>query len=306
MQKFDIILLTASKYMVEISNDPLVRNVLEEDQIVTSAFEQLGLLCGRIAWDDPNFDWSSAQLVLVRTPWDYFDRYNEFLSWFKSASSKTRFINSKELIEWNIDKHYLLDLNKSGIHIPNTLFLKAGAQTTLKEYIEKAKDENGFVGDEFVLKPCIGGGAWHTYKFHSTDCNKYEGLFNELIAHQSMMLQEFQHNIVTHGEISIMVIDGIFTHAVLKLAKPGEYRVQDDYGGSVQAYRPNSEEIKFAEAVVGACTELPMYARVDIFEDNGGQLALAELEIFEPELWFRLQPNAAYLLAKRIHEKYVQ
>ena len=55
-----------------------------------------------------------------------------------------------------------------------------------------------------------------------------------------------------------------------------------------------------------ACTELPLYARVDIFEDNSGELALAELEIFEPELWFRLYPEAAELQAKAVKDRYFQ
>ena len=96
------------------------------------------------------------------------------------------------------------------------------------------------------------------------------------------MLQEFQKNIVEEGEISMMVFDGRFTHAVLKIAKPGDFRVQDDYGGSVHIYQPSAEEITFAENVVKACSEMPLYARVDIFKDNDGHWALAELEIFEP------------------------
>ena len=46
----------------------------------------------------------------------------------------------------------------------------------------------------------------------------------------------------------------------------------------------------------------PIYARVDIFKDNNGKWALAELEIFEPELWFRLKPEAANVLARTIKE----
>lgn len=119
-----------------------------------------------------------------------------------------------------------------------------------------------------------------------------------------MMLQEFQKNIVSEGEISMMVFNGAFTHAVLKTAKPGDFRVQDDFGGTVQKYTPNQEQIVFARSVVKAAPELPVYARVDIFRDNEGNWALAELEIFEPELWFRLNPTAAHTLAKTIKDKF--
>ena len=97
--------------------------------------------------------------------------------------------------------------------------------------------------------------------------------------------------------------NGEFSHAVLKIAKPGDFRVQDDFGGTVHDYSPSAEQIAFAKSVVHAAPELPIYARVDIFRDNEGNWALAELEIFEPELWFRLDPTAAHTLAKTIKDK---
>ncbi len=117
------------------------------------------------------------------------------------------------------------------------------------------------------------------------------------------MLQPFQHRIVTEGEISMMVFNGQFTHAILKQAKAGDFRVQDDFGGSVHDYIPTQKEIEFAEQAVQCCPELPLYARVDIFTDNEGNLAVSELELIEPELWFRNHPEAAHVLAKATKEK---
>ena len=85
-----------------------------------------------------------------------------------------------------------------------------------------------------------------------------------------------------------MLINGAYTHAVLKNAKKGDFRVQDDYGGTFINHVASVEEIALAKQVINACEEVPLYARVDLLEDNHGALALAELEIFEPELWFRV------------------
>jgi hypothetical protein len=79
--------------------------------------------------------------------------------------------------------------------------------------------------------------------------------------------------------------------------------VQDDFGGSVYVYTPTQEEIIFSKKAVKACPELPIYARVDIFTDNQGNIALSELELIEPELWFRYHPEAANVLAKAIKVK---
>jgi hypothetical protein len=99
-----------------------------------------------------------------------------------------------------------------------------------------------------------------------------------------------------------MVMNGKFTHAVLKIAKKGDFRVQDDFGGTVHDYSPSQFEIDFAENAVKACKELPIYARVDVFTDNNNKLAIAELELIEPELWFRNHPEAADQLAKGIQQ----
>ena len=115
-----------------------------------------------------------------------------------------------------------------------------------------------------------------------------------------MMLQPFQENIITHGEYSFILIDGKYTHAVLKVAKPGDFRVQDDFGGTVHNHKATKEEISFAENAVKACIEKPMYARVDVIIDNNNKLAISEIELIEPELWFRKHHDAAVLLARAI------
>ena len=300
--KFDIVVLTDHRYVAPKTRTPYIENVLQEDHLVLEAMEKQGLKVVRKAWDDPDFDWSTTQYALFRTTWDYFDRYTEFSEWLEKTSKRTRFINSKELIYWNIDKHYLQDLSKAGVTIPKTVFVEKGSTTTLLESIIKAKSEHGFIADTYILKPCVSGAARHTYKIAEDGVTDYESIFQELVKNEAMMLQEFQYNIVSEGEISMMVFNGEFTHAVLKIAKPGDFRVQDDFGGSVHKYNPNAEQIAFAKCVVEAAPELPLYARVDIFRDNNGSWALAELEIFEPELWFRLNPVAANVLAKGIRK----
>ena len=79
--------------------------------------------------------------------------------------------------------------------------------------------------------------------------------------------------------------------------------VQDDFGGSVKMYSPTDEEIIFAENTAKACVELPIYSRVDIFTDNDKKIALSELELIEPELWFRFFPQAAKTLASDIKNR---
>ncbi|WP_222984258.1 ATP-grasp domain-containing protein [Flagellimonas meishanensis] len=300
---FDVVVLTDNRYINPTKKGAYVENILLEDHLILEALQEQGLSVIRKSWDDPNFDWSTTKYALFRTTWDYFDRLEEFSKWFGKTAEHTQFINPKALIEWNIDKHYLRDLHDHGINIPNTIFIEREEQLNLEQALEKADMTFGFQCNNFVLKPCVSGAARHTYKFNRRDLAEYDTIFQKLIAQEAMMLQEFQHHIVGEGEISLMVFDGAFTHGVLKVAKPGDFRVQDDFGGSVHAYKPTDEQIDFAKRVVRATPSLPLYARVDIFKDNYGEWALAELEIFEPELWFRMQPEAAKVLAKAIKKR---
>ena len=63
-----------------------------------------------------------------------------------------------------------------------------------------------------------------------------------------------------------------------KMAKKGDFRVQDDFGGSVNQYQANEEEIYFAENVIAVLENQPIYARVDVIWDNNNELAVSELE----------------------------
>ncbi|UII79427.1 RimK family alpha-L-glutamate ligase [Flagellimonas sp. CMM7] len=299
---YDVVILTDRRFIDPETTSKSIDNVLLEDGLVSDALKSNGLKVARKSWDDPEFDWTTTKYALFRSTWDCFERFPEFSLWLNDVSNKTQLINSESLINWNIDKHYMQDMADAGVTIPRTLFIEKGTATSLKQTYEHAIEKHGFRPKNLVLKPCLSGGARHTYKIKPEEISQYEILFQELIAQEAMMLQEFQQNIVEQGEISMMVFNGKFANAVLKVAKPGDFRVQDDFGGSVQEYTPSQEEIDFAEEVVLAAPEPPIYARVDIFKDNDGNWALAELEIFEPELWFRLFPKAADSLATCIKE----
>ena len=293
-KQFDIIILTDSRYVAPKTIESYTQNVLDEDSYVQIALVKLDLKVKRLAWDDPNFDWSSTKYILFRSTWDYFDRFQEFSVWLEKVSKITILINSEKIIRWNMDKHYLSDLEEKGIHVIPTIYIEKGAKTTL----QTLHKENNW--NHTILKPCISGSARHTYKLNLNNLMEYEDIFQKLIAKEAMMLQPFQNSIVKVGEISFVIINGKFTHAVLKKAKKGDFRVQNDWGGTVHIYNPGKEEIQFAENAVKACIEFPVYARVDITTDNNGNLAIIELELIEPELWFRNNPKSANLLAKTI------
>lgn len=290
----DVVILTDNRYVRPKKTDWYIEQVLLEDKILQTALEKKGLTVQKKDWADPNFDWTTTKYAIFRTTWDYFERFDEFFSWLEITKHKTNFINSSKIINWNVDKHYLYELSKKGINIAPTLYIEQGDKITINDLFNKTN------WAEAVIKPAISGAARHTYRISSNDCIKYENLFQELISNECMLFQEFLNNIITQGEISLIMIGGVYTHAVKKIAKKNDFRVQDDHGGKVEKYAPKKEEITFAEDCLKASPFKPIYARVDIVYDNKQNPSLSELELIEPELWFRNNIESAELLTKEI------
>lgn len=291
----DVVLLTEEQYENMTSHeDWYIENLLTEDRMVQAALARLGATVKKVGWSNPTFDWAQPQVAVFRTTWDYFHRFEEFDAWLQTWENRLRFVNPISLIRWNMDKRYLKDLEAAGIRITPTHIIEPGTATTLTQLHE----ELGW--QDTILKPAISGAARHTYRLQPNNLPEHEDIFQTLIAEEAMLLQPFQHNILTQGEVSHVVIGGRYTHSVLKIAKPGDFRVQDDFGGTIHDYTPTQSEIEFSERAVAACPSLPAYARVDVLLDNEGEWAIGELEMIEPELWFRRNPSAAEALAQVI------
>ena len=293
-KSFDIVILTDSRYVDPKETNWYIDQVLLEDKLLLEELEKKNLRVCKKNWADREFDWRTTKYVIFRTTWDYFEKFDEFFLWIEMTKKKTVFINSSEIIKWNIDKHYLKFLQKKGINIAPTTFIEKNDCKSLSKLFLKSKWEKA------VLKPAISGAARNTYCITKQNYTDLEDIFNKLITKESMLLQEYLSDITLNGEISLIMIGGEYTHAVRKIAKKGDFRVQDDHGGKVIKYNAKASEIKFANKCLGACPYKTTYDRVDIIYDNKKEPSLSELELIEPELWFRNNKSAASLLAKEI------
>ena len=292
----DVTLVTCRAYYEPDKITPYIQNILLEQELLKSSLEAQGLKVNVTFWDNPSYKWQETKSLLFRTVWDYFERFDEFWEWLEQVKTKTRLINSYELIKWNIDKHYLRDLKNNGIQVVPTYFADRENNISLQE-IANSKDWK-----HIVIKPAISASAFNTYKITNDEIEQKEQLFHELLQTHDMLVQPFFPTISELGEASLMVFGGKFTHAILKKAKAGDFRVQDDFGGTVHDYNPTQEEIKFAEKVFQSCTSLPIYGRVDIVWDSNKHIYLSELEIIEPELWIRNRPESANKIAEAVNK----
>jgi glutathione synthase/RimK-type ligase-like ATP-grasp enzyme len=290
----DITILTDRRYYKPDNITPYIQNILDEAEYLKQALQARGLTVSRTFWDNPDYDWTQTRAVIFRTVWDYFERFEEFQKWLEMVAAKTMLINPLSLIQWNIDKHYLSDLKRKTVAIVPTHFVDTGAHQTLQLVCELNNWK------DIVIKPAISGAAFHTYLIREAQLQQHEALFEKLVSERDMLVQEYLPSIRTRGEASLMVFNGKYTHAILKRAKAGDFRVQDDFGGTVHPYAPTDEEIAFAELIFSKCEPLPAYGRADIVWDEAGNHLLSELEIIEPELWVRNHPEAAKPFAEGI------
>ena len=163
----EVVVLTDRRYVgTDLAQGPVdgyVENVILEDTLVCDALERHGLRVSRRAWCDPNVIWSDVTGAVFRTTWDYFDRWAEFSAWLEGTASKTSLLNAPSILRWNLDKHYLQDLEAEGIGVVPTAYLSQGSALSLAEVMAHRN------WDDVVVKPAIAGGAYDTYRVTQTE-----------------------------------------------------------------------------------------------------------------------------------------
>ncbi len=230
-------------------------------------------------WDDPTASWASCNAVLVRSPWDYHERVDEFVTWAARVEAEgTPVLNPASQIAWNSRKTYLKELEAAGVATVPTLWLEGDDPADWLDRIDRAGWE------DVVLKPIVGASSFLTWRAGRAQAMADADRLARLAAHGGALVQPFVTEVITEGEWSLMYFEGRFSHAVRKRARVGEFRVQSEFGGSETAETPPADVEAAARAVLGTLAEQPLYARVDGIETGAG-FVLTELELIEPVLF---------------------
>jgi glutathione synthase/RimK-type ligase-like ATP-grasp enzyme len=262
-----------------------------DDTLLAEALQRLGIDSEARPWtkiaphDEPT-------PILLRSTWDYHQIPDRFAGWLDAlASGGRRVLNPAAVARWNMDKRYLRDLERAGVAIPRTCWLERPTVAEVRAALERERWPSA------VLKPRIGATAYGTLRVGATSLPADHEL--EPAQASGALLQEFLPEIVDGGELSLVFVEGEFSHAVRKRPQPGDFRVQGDFGGTYEPTAPSSECLAFARAALAAAPDDVVYARVDLVETSGGP-RLMELELIEPELYFRLAPGGADRLAAAV------
>ncbi|RPD49516.1 hypothetical protein DNI29_01570 [Hymenobacter sediminis] len=254
-------------------------NVDDEDSLLTRYLREQGHTVEPRVWTNPAVDWLRYDVVVVKSPWDYFDRVGEFYQWLdRMESLGVKLLNPAATVRWNADKKYLLDMERAGVRIVPTHWLSRG------QAVETESLFDALGHDTLVVKPAVSGGAKNTFVLTRQESSVRQPQLQELLRDEDFLVQPFQPQIQEEGEWSLIYFGGEFSHCVLKTPKSGDFRVQHYLGGGIEPREAPAHLRRAADAIVREFAADCLYARVDGLDQNG-EFLLMELELIEPFLY---------------------
>jgi glutathione synthase/RimK-type ligase-like ATP-grasp enzyme len=241
------------------------------------------------SWDDPHVDWAAADLVAVRSTWDYTEHVEEFLAWAEKVEQGSRVLNGAEVFAWNLDKAYLTRLG--GLPV---------VPTQTADDLPALRDAVRRLGTA-VVKPRTGAGGAGLLVVDDPDDPRLGGTASDHPLYRSVdgpwVVQPLVESVRTAGETSVFVLDGVAVAQVDKLPAAGEVRVHELFGGSSTPVDLDPDCAALAVAAMAAGAALgtrPLdYGRVDLLRLDDGALAVSELELIEPGLYLDVLPANA-------------
>ena len=269
------------------------QHLTADDRSALTHFRAIGIDAEPVVWSDQRTEYDRFDAFVVRSAWDYHLRYPEFLTWLDAMEQRgVRMWNEPDTMRWNSNKLYLLELREGGVIIPATHAITHPDQEIPGEFLEKP----------VVLKPAISADAFRTVHVDTLVSIDMHSALGHILSHSPAIIQEFMPEITTEGEYSFIFLEGRYSHTVLKRPTEGDFRVQEELGGTVSPITPSPTLLQQAEAVLHLLDPTPLYARVDGIR-RGTSLVVMELELIEPSLYLLQSRDAAAQFAKACRDR---
>ena len=265
--------------------------------LIVAPMAALGWQVTPVKWRSESPDWNKFDAVYVGVPWDYPEdpaRFDALVDVIDRSSAVL--VNESRLLRWGMGKTYLRDLESRGVPIVPSLWPERVDRATLQDAFER------FASERLIVKPVVGANAVDTFVVDAAMPGaNYDELLARLqrtFADRACLVQPFIGNIVDEGEYSLFFMGGEYSHAIRKVPKKGDFRVQEEHGADIEAIAPDDALLSAAEHAIANVTPTPVYARIDLVRDRDGEFVVMELELVEPSLYLRLDENAAGRFAR--------
>jgi glutathione synthase/RimK-type ligase-like ATP-grasp enzyme len=285
---------------VALATCSLLPDLDDDERLLIPELASRGLIAEPRVWDDPSVSWDAFRAVVVRSTWDYSDRHAAFLAW---CARPRLLLNTLPVITWNTDKRYLRELSGAGIPVVPTTWFDPGTV-----------DGQVHIPDgDVVVKPSVSSGARNTSRYRPADRDQARAHVARLLATgRTVLVQRYVESVDTDGEIGLIFIEGVFSHAVRKGPILRIHGVATDQlwaPEDIAPRVPDASERAVAEQTLDALPWPPkelVYARVDLVRGDGGAPQVLELELAEPSLFLGYAADApgrlAAAIARRVND----
>jgi glutathione synthase/RimK-type ligase-like ATP-grasp enzyme len=256
-----------------------------DDDIAIAPLARRGIEVETVPWNQAGVEWKRYGLVVIRSTWDYQHHAAQFLATLGRIERATRLCNSTAIVRWNMRKTYLRELAANGVATVPTLWrerLEPGGLPALFDAV---------AADEAVIKPVMSGNAEGAWRLDRARSRALAAGIEAYFADRPLMMQAFERAIPVEGEFSLMYFNGDFSHAIRKVPKAGDFRVQEEHGADIIAVTPEPGLRAAGDAAMTAIGERLLYGRADLVRHGDG-FRVMELELVEPALYFRMDAGA--------------
>jgi glutathione synthase/RimK-type ligase-like ATP-grasp enzyme len=278
--------------VIALATDSQHPELAPDDQLLLQALRAAGAEAEPAVWDAVDYPWASRRLVVIRSTWDYVGRRESFLAWADATAALARVENDPATLRWNTDKRYLIDFERRGHAVVPTTVLEERTMAGL----ERLLAARGW--DDAVVKPLVGASGRDTFRVRAGRVAAAGEPLAAALARTRLLVQPFLP-VAEEGELSLLFFDGIFSHAARKRPAAGEFRVQEQFGGSTLPAVAAPGDVALGQRILGGLDRCPLYARLDFLHSPDGWL-LSEIELTEPSMFLALDPAAPARFARAV------
>jgi hypothetical protein len=268
---------------------------VSDAELSLPAMHALGWNVEFVSWRAPNPDWNRYELVYICTPWDYQDDPGAYLDVLRDISRSTALlVNPVATVRWNLDKRYLAELESKGVRTVPSLWYDAWSDSIPAQAMQT------FSTDKVVVKPQVGANADRIYVLTAGNLAQLEEELVSQYRDRPLFVQPFMAAVADEGEYSAFYFGGEYSHAILKVPRPGDFRSQEEHGADIRPAPRDGALCAAAEAALATIEPMPVYARADYVRDSDGRFLLMELELNEPALYFRTDSGSPARFAEAL------
>ncbi|NNF40315.1 MAG: hypothetical protein HKN64_02970 [Woeseiaceae bacterium] len=244
-------------------------------------------------------DWNAFDAVYICTPWDYPEHLQQFLQVLADIdASRALLVNELALVRWTLEKTYLRDVAALGSDIVPSCWYERIESADIAECFAR------FDTDKLVIKPTVGANAKDTFVLSRPVADDRRQALLRIFAGRAFFVQPFIESIQTTGEYSLFFFNGEYSHAIQKIPRAGDFRVQEEHGAAIRAVAPPLALRAAAATLFARIQPLPTYGRGDWVRGADGRYLLMELELIEPSLYLRTDSGAATRFARAFNERF--